>query len=159
MLPTLGLDDISRSIEFVDKETVFISKKVKCHFFDQPTNGINYVRIKANLKNVPERHRVFVPMFKHLLAQIGSKNYRYDQFNDKLLSSTNGLEVSLDAYSSATDPEDYTQNHQQMLLQTGFLDRNVDEAFECLNEILATPNFDEPENISDLIRMESVTKA
>lgn len=45
------------------------------------------------------------------------------------------------------------------MLQTGFLDRNIEEAFECLSEILATPNFDEEENISDLIRMTSVDKA
>jgi hypothetical protein len=29
------------------------------------------------------------------------------------------------------------------------LDRNIDEAFECLAEILGTPNFDEGENLSD----------
>ena len=45
------------------------------------------------------------------------------------------------------------------MIQTGFLDRNIDKAFECLAEILATPNFDEQENLSDHIRMESVTKA
>jgi Zn-dependent M16 (insulinase) family peptidase len=36
---------------------------VKTWWFDQPTNGITYVRVKANLKNVPEHLRVFVPMF------------------------------------------------------------------------------------------------
>jgi Zn-dependent M16 (insulinase) family peptidase len=46
-----------------------------------------------------------------------------------------------------------------MLISTGFLDRNIDKAFECLQEILATPNFDEPSNISDLIKMESINKA
>jgi len=46
-----------------------------------------------------------------------------------------------------------------LLLSIGFLDRNIDKAFECLQEILATPNFDEPNNISDLIKMESINKA
>ena len=46
-----------------------------------------------------------------------------------------------------------------MLISTGFLDRNIDQAFECLTELLATPNFDEPQNISDLIKMESINKA
>jgi hypothetical protein len=41
----------------------------------------------------------------------------------------------------------------------GFLDRNIDDAFDCLSEILATPNFDEVDNISDLIRLESIKKA
>ena len=37
--------------------------EIKTWWFDQPTNGISYVRIKANIKNIPERLRVFVPMF------------------------------------------------------------------------------------------------
>jgi Zn-dependent M16 (insulinase) family peptidase len=41
----------------------------------------------------------------------------------------------------------------------GFLERNIDKAFECLSEVLATPNFDEPSNISDLVKMESINKA
>jgi Zn-dependent M16 (insulinase) family peptidase len=41
----------------------------------------------------------------------------------------------------------------------GFLERNTDKAFQCLNEILATPNFDEPSNIADIVKMESIDKA
>lgn len=39
------------------------------------------------------------------------------------------------------------------------MDRYVDRAFECFSEILATPNFDEPGNIADLVKMESINKA
>jgi len=46
-----------------------------------------------------------------------------------------------------------------LLISTGFLDRNIDPAFECITELLSTPNFDEPSNISDLIKMESISKA
>lgn len=98
-------------------------------------------------------------MFKELLSNIGTKNYRYDVFSDKLLGSTNGLEVSVDKFAFTQDFQDVQNRNEQILIQTGFLDRNIDEAFDCLSEILATPNFDEVENISDLIRMESVNKA
>lgn len=140
-------------------ETKYIGKKIKVHFYDQPTNGINYIRIKANLKNLPEEHRIFVPMFKELFSNIGTKNYKYDIFNDKLMNSTNGLEVSIDKFAYTEDHLDIFNRNEQVLLQTGFLDRNIDEAFVCLSEIMATPNFDDHENISDLIRMESVEKA
>lgn len=46
-----------------------------------------------------------------------------------------------------------------MLFEIGFLDRNIDNAFECLGELLATPNFDEPSNIADMIKVESINKA
>lgn len=79
---------------------------VKVHFYEQPTNGINYVRIKANLKNLPSHLRLFVPMFSELLGCVGTKNYRYDVFNNKMLNCSSGLEVNIDKFSNAEDFED-----------------------------------------------------
>jgi presequence protease len=155
VLPSLSLEDISRQIEFVDHNISFTGN-VKTWWFDQPTNGITYVRVKANLKNLPEHLRVFVPMFTEFLSSICTKNYRYDDFNDRLLSCTNGLEVRVDKYSNKQDILDRNEN---LFVSVGFLDRNVDKAFEYFSEILATPNFDEPSNIADLVKMESINKA
>ena len=76
---------------------------MKCHWYEQPTNGISYIRVKANLKNLPEHLRIFVPLFKDLLPNIGTKNYNYNTFNDLLMNSTNGLEVSIDKYAFSQD--------------------------------------------------------
>jgi hypothetical protein len=35
----------------------------------------------------------------------------------------------------------------------------MDKAFDCLAEVLATPNFDEPSQLSDLVKMEAINKA
>jgi Zn-dependent M16 (insulinase) family peptidase len=95
-------------------------------------------------------------MFAEFLSSIGTKNYRYDDFNDRILSCTNGLEVKIDKFSKSSDILDRNEN---LFVSMGFLDRNIDRAFECLAEILATPNFDEPSNIADLVKMESINKA
>lgn len=157
VLPSLNLSDISRSIEFVDYNTNVAGSKVKAWWFEQPTNGVTYVRVKASLKNLPEHLRVFVPMFSEFLSQIGTKNYKYDDFNDRILSCSNGLEVKVDKYS--THPTDILDRQENLFVSIGFLDRNTDKAFECLSEIIATPNFDEPSNIADLVKMESIDKA
>ena len=102
VLPTLTLDDIQRQVEFVDKDIKHIGK-VKSWWYDQPTNGITYVRVKASLKSVPEHLRVFVPMFTDLLSSIGTKNYKYNEFNDRILSCTNGLEVRMDRFSNSSN--------------------------------------------------------
>ena len=114
------------------------------------------MRVKASLKNLPERLRLFVPMFTELLASVGTKNYRYDEFNDRMLSCTNGLEVRVDKYA---EKEDIGDRHENLYLSVGFLDRNIEKAMQCLTEIVATPNFDEPANIADLVKMESINKA
>lgn len=92
MLPSLTLADIPKQIEFVDRDIRQVGN-VKMTFFDQPTNGISYVRVKANMKNLPQHLRLFVPMFQQFLSNIGTKNYTYDVFDNKLHSCTSGLEV------------------------------------------------------------------
>ena len=58
-----------------------------------------------------------------------------------MLFRSNGLEVKVDKYSDSTNILDRSEN---LFVSIGFLDRNLDKAFDCLAEILATPNFDEP---------------
>lgn len=95
-------------------------------------------------------------MFSELLPNIGTKNYSYDVFNEKVMNCSSGFDISIDKFASSTDDSDC---NEYLLMELAFLDRNIDEACECLAELLSTPNFDEPENLSDLIRMESVNKA
>jgi Zn-dependent M16 (insulinase) family peptidase len=65
-------------------------------------------------------------MFSEFLANIGTKNYRYDTFNNRMLSCTNGLKVQIDKYSNSKDHEDLHDRHESLLISTGFLDRNID---------------------------------
>lgn len=66
---------------------------VKTHFYDQPTNGITHVRIKVNMKRLPAHLRLFLPMFSEMLGQVGTKNYKYDEFNSLMLNCSSGLDV------------------------------------------------------------------
>ena len=95
-------------------------------------------------------------MFKEMLPNIGTKNYKYDAFHGKMMNCSSGIHLSIDKFSGTDDDLDSSES---LLLEFAFLDRFVDEACESLAEIMATPNFDDPDNISDLIRMGSVTKA
>ncbi len=80
-------------------------------------------------------------MFGALFSKMGTDQLKYDQFNDKLMASTTGLSVTVDKYSHSDDLSDVNES---MYFRIGFLDRNIDKAFECLTQILTTPNFDEP---------------
>ena len=71
-------------------------------------------------------------MFAEMLPDVGTKNYKYDVFNNKMLNCTSGLSVNIDRYSNSADHEDLLDRSESMLVSTGFLDRNIDSAFECL---------------------------
>lgn len=80
-------------------------------------------------------------MFSEILPFIGTKTYSYDDFNDKVLSVSNGIEVSIDKFAEGDSVGD---RKEHLLISFSFLDRNIEKAFEYLGELLATPNFNEP---------------
>lgn len=98
-------------------------------------------------------------MFSEFFPSIGTKNYKYDAFNNKMLGCTSGIKCDIDKFSRSETIEDLMNRHENLLVSTGFLDRNIDQAFECLQEIIATPDFDDPSNIADLLKMESISLA
>jgi Zn-dependent M16 (insulinase) family peptidase len=55
-------------------------------------------------------------MFAELLSSIGTKNYRYDTFNDKIMNCTNGLEVSIDKFAYTEDHNDIHNRNEQILI-------------------------------------------
>ena len=98
-------------------------------------------------------------MFAEFFNSIGTKNYDTYDFVSKVYGCTEGLTVQVDKFSDAQDSSDLTNRQEQLLISTGFLDRHTDQAFDCLAEILATPNFDDPSNISDLLKSNSIRLA
>lgn len=45
-------------------------------------------------------------MFAEFLSSIGTKDYRYDVFDNKMLSCTSGVKVQIDKYCASSDHED-----------------------------------------------------
>ena len=99
--------------------------------------------------------RKWVPIFKDIFGKIGTKDIKYDQFNDKVMASTTGIILSVESFANSDDIKD---NQEFMMITLGFLERNIDEAFECLSELLTTPNFDDASFIQDLFRQFSMKK-
>ena len=144
ILPQIALSDISRDIDLTNFEVKEIKESVYTWWYEQPTNGVSYVRMKVDLKNMSPELKQWVPMFADMFSRMGTQTVKYDAFNDKLMASTTGLTLSLDKYSHS---DDLNNVDEQMVFAIGFLDRNIDEAFDCLTQILTTPNFDEPQYI------------
>ena len=138
MLPSLGVADIDRNIEFVDFNKSYIGP-VRVSWYAQPTNGISHVRVKLGLKSVPAELRQYLPLFGELFSKIGTKNYSAADFSERLLAKTNGVECAIDKFALT---DDVSEREEFLFLSTAFLDRNADAAFDLFSELLATPNFD-----------------
>ena len=108
------------------------------------------------MKNLPPPLRQFVPLFVDLLPHIGTKNFEYTTFQTLLHQSTGGLEVQLDKFSPSKSLDEHSTN---LILSVAFLDQNISKAMALVSELVATPNFDNMSNLTEVIKMNSVEKA
>lgn len=69
ILPTLGLEDIPKSIPITQFKTDKIMD-IPVMFTEQPTNGITYLRFKVNLRDSPLYFKPFLRLFSRYAAFI-----------------------------------------------------------------------------------------
>lgn len=153
ILPCLDLEDISYSIENVNHEKHRILKDIPLIYFDQPTNGISFVRIKANIKEIPEDLKPYIPLYNILLPRLGTKNHSYEEFQNKLHTSSSGLNISIDAYS---DTNDSAVEYENLIYEFSFLETNINKALNLYSELFSVPNFFDLTYLNQVIKQESV---
>jgi Zn-dependent M16 (insulinase) family peptidase len=153
ILPCLSLDDIPSVVETLPYKETKLMNDIPLLYFDQPTNGITFVRIKADIKDLPDDLKAFVPLYNLVLPRLGTKNYSYEEFQNKLHTSSAGLNISLDTF---TDKEDNLKEFENLVFEFSFLDENMSTATNLYSELFSVPNFFDLENLNDIIKQESV---
>lgn len=69
------------------------------------------------------------------MPNIGTKDYKYDEFSRKMLRYTGGISVETDTYSNSQDDK---LHQESLLFAVPFLDQNIDKAFPLISEIFAS---------------------
>jgi presequence protease len=153
ILPCLNLEDIPTLVETITHTKHKLVKDIPLTFFDQPTNGISFLRIKANIKEIPDDLKAYISLYNLILPRLGTKNYTYEEFQNKLHTNSAGLSVSVDAFS---DINNITHEYENLVYEFSFLDSNMNKAMSLYSELFSTPNFFDLQNLNNIIKQESV---
>jgi Zn-dependent M16 (insulinase) family peptidase len=99
------LSDISR--EFIgtdfEKKQLKEDSGVECFWLDQPTNGISFIRMKVDLNDLDPELKRWLPIFNNIYGKMGTQEFKYNEFNDKLMASTTGISISVESFSKSDD--------------------------------------------------------
>ena len=153
VLPCLGLDDIPTSVESISIEKLKLTEDIPLTFFDQPTNGLSFIRIKSNIKDIPEDLKEYIPLYNLILPRLGTKDHSYEEFQNMLHTNSAGLDVSVDAFS---DTNNIDREYENLIFEMSFLDSNMQKALQLYSQLITLPNFFDLVNLNQIIKQESV---
>lgn len=112
------------------------------------TNGIGYVRLIFDLKNIPEEDFAFVGLFKGVLGLLNTKNYSYGELFNEINIVTGGMASVNNVY---TQVEDISHYKATLELKGKVLYENLKEAFRLFGEIMFTSDFTDKKRLREII--------
>jgi Zn-dependent M16 (insulinase) family peptidase len=156
ILPCLTVEDISREIEKVEHKKYKLAHDIDLWNFDQPTNGIGFIRLKINIKSIPKEFKDYIPLYMTILPKLGTKKTGYEEFQNKLHTNSPGLDIDVDAFCNKNNND---ETYENLIFEFSFLDSNLDKALSLYEELFSTPDFFDHTNLNQIIKQESVNIA
>ena len=146
-IPLLTRDDIGRQArKIVNKECKIGDVPVLHH--EMFTNGIGYLRMIFDVKDIPEELLGYLGVFKGCLGLLNTANYSYGDLFNEMNLVTGGMSAVNNNYVNIQDVNQYRLTLE---IKTKVLYENIDKAVELMQEILMTSDFTDEKRLREII--------
>lgn len=143
-IPTLKRSDIAPvGQKIICEEKDLNGTKVLFH--DVFTNGIGYLRLLFDIKNIPSDLVPYLGLFVSMLGQVDTKNYSYQQLEEEIKLNSGG--VAFDITPTAT--KEKTLCH--LTIKANVLFDKIDFAYQIIDEIIHTSMFNDHKRLKEII--------
>lgn len=147
-IPLLKKEDLSYDVvPLLTEEKEIAGVKVLHH--DYPTNGIGYLRLLFNIKDIPARFVKYIGIFKTLLGSLDTKEHTYQTLEQDIDINTGGI-----GYSIMTNKNDKNY-HVNLLVRANTLYDKLGFTFDIIKEVINTTNFEMNSRIKECLAIES----
>ncbi|CAC5412633.1 PITRM1 [Mytilus coruscus] len=133
-LPTLHINEIDRKI-IEEKTATVTSGKVPVQLCVQPTNGITYLHMMSNMRDVPSDLKPYVPLFCDVITKMGAGSMDYKELSQQIELTTSGLGAGTHVNQHHSDNYSYEQGVE---FSSYCLDRNVDKMLDLWTNIFCS---------------------
>ena len=146
-IPLLTREDIGKEArKIVNEERKIGDIPVLNH--EVFTNGIAYLRMIFELKEVPEELMPYLGIFKGCLGLLNTENYQYGDLFNEMNIITGGMSAVNNCYSNLNDLNKYRLTLE---IKTKVLYDNIEKAIGLMREILMTSDFTDAKRLREII--------
>ncbi len=112
------------------------------------TNGISYLNLVFDLRDVPARLFPYVGVLKAVLMMVDTKHFNYNELFNEVNIHTGGIKTVVNTYTNANDFKKYKVTLE---IRSKALYEKRDKAMELMKEILLTSQFDDTKRLYEIL--------
>lgn len=147
ILPTIGIDDIHPSSEFVNAD----ESKKHYSYYQTRCNGLVYVNAVMQLPSLSQQQSVDLPLLSSLLSEVGSQEVSYLNVQQAISRYTGGISIKPSFWQPLEHLSKQSDLRLRLVVSSMSLSDNVQELFALMSETINRPRFDEKHHIKEHI--------
>ncbi|MGR6544835.1 insulinase family protein [Paenibacillus tundrae] len=147
VIPTLSIEDIdpqasklSNTLKSVDGTTI-----VHHNLY---TNGIGYLKLLFNVKEVPEHLQPYLGLLKSVLGYVDTANFKFNGLSNEIHIHSGGISANVGASADARQYNTYKAHFE---IEAKILYDKLDFAFDMIEEIVLTSQFHDTKRLYEII--------
>ncbi|WP_145045533.1 insulinase family protein [Paenibacillus xylanexedens] len=147
VIPTLSIEDIdpqasklSNTLKSVDGTTI-----VHHNLY---TNGIGYLKLLFNVKEVPEHLQPYLGLLKSVLGYVDTANFKFNGLSNEIHIHSGGISASVGASADARQYNTYKAHFE---IEAKILYDKLDFASDMIEEIVLTSQFHDTKRLYEII--------
>ncbi len=146
-IPLLTREDMKKEAPAYVNE-VFYAGDTTVLFHDIFTNGIGYLNLMFDLKQVPKRLFPYVGILKAVLMMVDTEHYSFGELYNEINIHTGGMKAAVNTYTNVNDLKEYKMTLE---LQAKALYGKRDKALELMEEVLLASKFDDTKRLFEIL--------
>lgn len=146
-IPLLERGEIRKEVQEIINEEKTISGQ-KALFHDISTNGIAYIRLLFDIKDIPEELLPYIGVLKAVLGYMDTEHYGYSELSNEINRNTGGILTGNVLIPYKNDPEAY-KSFYSVHIRT--LYDKIDFSMKMVAEILNTTSFSDEKRLHEIL--------
>lgn len=146
-IPMLKRSDIRKEVNGFSNEELQVENSLFL-YQDVCTNGIGYVNIMFEIKDMAVEKVHYLGLLKSVLGYVDTKNYTYGQLFNETNARTGGIQCGVDVFDKANDPEAF---RTMFTIRGKALYSQMDFLFQMMEEILNTSKLSDTRRLGEII--------
>ena len=146
-IPLLTREDIKKEAALYINE-VRKAEDTTILFHDIFTNGIGYLNLVFDLKQVPQRLLPYVGILKAVLMMVDTEHFSYSELFNEINIHTGGIRTVVNTYTNAEHMKKFKMTLE---IRSKALYEKRDKALELMKEIILTSRFDDAKRLAEII--------
>jgi Zn-dependent M16 (insulinase) family peptidase len=146
-IPMLSVEDINPKAQPLYQNIRKLEGMTIVHH-DVFTNGIGYLKLSFDIKNIPSVLIPYMGILRHVLGAVDTEKHNYLQLSNIINMNTGGISAYLKFYVSSKEKDGFKAAFE---INAKVLYEKLGFAFEIISEIVGTSKMDNSKRLYEII--------